>query len=300
MSSSSLAATTLSRSSDAPATGVDRIRMLIGTGPLERSPSARYGPRESDVLLRLRVSTMTPAIVPFNRRRKYPVHPGTTASARRVVGRPRLRCYDQRVDRLAGIERTAASAEVCAHSSAPGGRSLRKDGTRTGRPGAVPCHGWDRDARCSLSLRQGAWVHPLDASDSVPCPRGNARRCWLDGSRLRPQSGRRRRQLARGRSRRRRDDLGPRRFDEGEDPDLRRPAQLAAEWTCHSGPRCRAPTNGAQHGASYGGTSPSRWVDEKWLFRSRVFPQAAGNEGPLSPLSTAHGSATGASLRRSV
>src|SRR5664280_2399553 len=146
MSSSSLAATTLSRSSDAPATGVDRIRMLIGTGPLERSPSARYGPRESDVLLRLRVSTMTPAIVPFNRRRKYPVHPGTTASG------PALRgpCSSSMLRPASGPScRNRANGGVSRRMRPQlrTGRSVSpEDGTRTGRPGAVPCHGWDRDA----------------------------------------------------------------------------------------------------------------------------------------------------------
>jgi hypothetical protein len=95
---------------------------------LERSPGDRFGPSVIGPSPRLRVSTMTPAIVPFNRRRKYQVHSGTAASGPRVVGRPRLRSYDMRVDRLAGIERTAASADVCAHSSAPGARSLRKMG----------------------------------------------------------------------------------------------------------------------------------------------------------------------------
>src|SRR5665811_2566367 len=62
----------------APATGVDGTRMLIGTAPLERSHSACY-PQGLDLSLRLRAPTMTPAIVEFNSRRKYQVHPRTTA-----------------------------------------------------------------------------------------------------------------------------------------------------------------------------------------------------------------------------
>ena len=121
--------------------------------------------------------------------------------------------------------------------------------------------------------RPGGPAGRLYASVSIPCPRGGARRACQDDSGLGLQSGPRRRSLAHGRSRLRRDDFRPRRFDEGEDPDLRRPDQIATEWTCHAGPGCRAPTNGAEHGISSVGTSPSRWVGEGRLPRCSVFPR---------------------------
>jgi hypothetical protein len=44
---------------------------------LERNPSACHRPGGSDLSLRLRAPTMTPALAPFNSKRKYQVHPRT-------------------------------------------------------------------------------------------------------------------------------------------------------------------------------------------------------------------------------
>jgi hypothetical protein len=141
----------------------------------------------------------------------------------------------------------------------------RGDGTRTGRPGAdVRNHHANPDVNPGSSATR--WFLPRPAAPwgaggaslcervDPRCPRGSARRYGQDDSGSELRSGPRMRWLAHGRSSRRRDDLRPRRFDEGEDPDLRRPDQLATEWTCHAGPGCRAPTKGADHSASYVGT----------------------------------------------
>ena len=97
-------------------------------------------------MLRLRVSTMTPAIVPFNRRRKYPVHPGTTASGPARRGP----CSSSMLRPASGPScRNRANGGVSRRMRPQlrTGRSVSpEDGTRTGRPGAVPCRGWDRDA----------------------------------------------------------------------------------------------------------------------------------------------------------
>jgi hypothetical protein len=136
------------------------------------------------------------------------------------------------------------------------------------------------------SSRPGGPAGRPHASVSIPCPRGGARQGGLDGSGLELRSGPRMRWLAHGRSSGRRDDFRPRRFDEGEDPELRRPDQLATEWTCHGGPACRAPTNCAKHGASWVGTSPCLWVGERAALSVQGIPQASRDKEPLGPFST--------------
>ena len=193
--------------------------MLIRTGPVARSPSARCGPRGSDVSLRLRGPTMTPAIVPFNRSRKYQVHPGTAQAARASSAVLVFGAMTSDVDRLAGIpsptdEETPAGAGWIALDY---GRNLGAEGGRwpgVGRAAAEMSSGRVGSTKgrvrifaglCAsqpsghATVGQGAERRPM-ARSMAPPPSGNRRVSGLTKSGSLGRAYSRRKPGMRGRS----------------------------------------------------------------------------------------------------
>src|SRR5664280_1638704 len=173
MSSSSLAATTSSRSSGAPATDVDRIRMLIGTGPLERSPSARYGPRESDVLLRLRVVDDDTRDRSLQQKTKVPGASGHHGKWPRTSWA--VLVFDATTSEWTVLPESSERRRQPTYAPTAPHRALGLSGR------------WDANRTTggrSVS-RVGSRCSGRASASAVAYPSGDARRCGLDGSGLR-------------------------------------------------------------------------------------------------------------------
>ena len=158
------------------------------SAPLERNPSACHCPTGgSNLSLRLRTPTMTPAIAPFNSRRKYQVHPRTAASGPRRPRRgwPEGVGPSQRRTGTGGCPGVAAGDRVL--DPAVDGLGCRRDCRlvdpwtgETSPPLSATCVALAR--RCVSSIDHAPRWAVVQWTSNADAPRGPERRSALEWS----------------------------------------------------------------------------------------------------------------------